>query len=143
MDSRRRDFILPTSDISDLNQLGFNFDCIKENGQNWVVLRDYPVPPGFNAEVVDIAILINPRYPISQLDMAYFYPPLERIDGVAIPRDCFHTNLEGKVYKGWSRHRNNANTWRSGIDNICSHLVFVNDWFHREFNLRPRKDDAA
>jgi hypothetical protein len=38
-----------------------------------------------------------------------------------------------KRYQQWSRHRTAQNPWRPGLDNVCTHLLQVNNWLEREF----------
>jgi hypothetical protein len=133
----RRQFSLPEADETFLESLGLLWEAIIENGVRWVFLHGYPVPPGYNHDRVVVAIRVETGYPEAQLDMVYFYPPLARLDGVAI--GALSTQpLDGKSFQRWSRHRTGVNPWRPGEDDLSTHLSLVEDWLEREFKLKRR-----
>ncbi len=74
--------------------------------------------------------------------MAYFHPSIQRLDGIPIPTTQVTTNISGKIYQRWSRHRNKI-AWRVGVDSIITHIEEIKNWLHNEFVKRPRKDEAA
>lgn len=127
----RRQFSLPAEDMEWLEGCGLPFELIAEGGVLRVVLNDLPVPPGYNVDRVSVNVRIDPGYPDSQIDMAYFYPDLALTSGRpigALSVDQF----DGKVWQRWSRHRTPANPWRSGIDGLATHFALVNEWLVRE-----------
>jgi hypothetical protein len=128
----RRDFALPAEDIAFLDSLGLRWDAIAEAGNLWVVIYGVVLPPGFTESATDVAIQIMPGYPTSQLDMAYFNPPVLRQDGRSIA--CANTveNLDGRTWQRWSRHRIGATAWVPGEDNLERHFMFMQDWWSRE-----------
>lgn len=130
----RKQFQLPIEDSSYLELLGLKWETIQERG-NWVIIYDYPIPDGYNIQKVNIVLKIESGYPISQIDMVYFYPNLVRKDNKMIGA-LANLQLDGKNWQRWSRHRTNANPWRSGIDNIETHLLLINYWLEREFKIR-------
>jgi len=130
----RRSFQLPQADAAHLAARGFEWEAIVENG-HWLILHNFPVPPGYNHRAVMAAINIPPSYPDSQLDMVYFYPGLARNDGKPIQALSAHV-LDGKEWQRWSRHRTSQNPWRPGEDDLSSHLLLIEDWLLREFDLR-------
>ena len=96
-----------------------------------VVVRSFPLPPGYTYQAVDVNVRIEPGYPDTQIDMAYFHPALARTSGHAIPAlsdDAF----DGQTWQRWSRHRTPANPWRPGIDNLATHFALIEDWLTRE-----------
>jgi len=139
----RSDFDLLEEDESFIKRTCSKYDKIIEGNRNWLILRDYPVPSGYNVSVVDVAILIPAGYPRSPLDMAYFSPHLSRTDGIPIPKLTTSTSIEGKIYQRWSRHRKRDVAWRLGVDSLCHHVEEIAYWFQNEFNKRPRIDEAA
>lgn len=125
------EFNLPVEDVEFLNSTGFKWELSVENNVKRVVIKDYPVCPGFNLDKVDVYFRIESTYPDTQIDMAYFYPPLARKDGVglkAIADDAF----AGKTWQRWSRHRTEQNPWRPGIDGVETQLALVNNWLRKE-----------
>lgn len=129
----REEFTLPEEDTEYLESNKYKWECIKDGKHRWLIIYDYPVPDGYNIKKVNIALRIDPGYPVSQIDMAYFSPALSLNSGNQIPA-LANQVIEGKNWQRWSRHRTNQNPWRPGFDNVCTHLQLVNFWFERELN---------
>lgn len=132
----RRQFILREADQSYLDSLGLAWEALVEGGNFWVVVYDWPLGEGYTASHIDVAIKIEPGYPDSQLDMAYFHPAVVRADGGVIRATEASQALDGKSWQRWSRHRTGANPWVEGDDDLQTHMVLVQDWLEREFSRR-------
>lgn len=130
----RRDFILPEEDVEYLDATGLSWETVASNG-NWVIVHNLVIPEGYNVDQTSVALRIDPGYPTSQIDMAYFYPHLSRKDGKPIGALAM-MSFDGKHWQRWSRHRTPANPWRPEVDNIGTHMLLVSHWLEREFNLR-------
>lgn len=130
--SDRREFTLSGEDTAFLNSLDWRWEAIKDGPNLWVVIYGVTVPPGYQVNSVDIAIQIAAGYPTAQLDMAYFYPTLARLDGKPISQADIFQPLDGKSWQRWSRHRLGSSVWIPGIDNLERHFIFVQDWLTRE-----------
>lgn len=128
----RRHFALPEADEEFLNSSGLRWETLLESGVRWLLVHDFPVPPGYNVATVTVALRIETGYPDAQLDMAYFFPALARADGRPIGALSSQA-LDGKTLQRWSRHRTGENPWRPGIDDVSTHLMLVENWFRREF----------
>jgi len=128
----RRDVILPEEDVDFLVSLGKDWETIKDGNLEWLLVYGYPVPDGYNVKEADIAVMITPAYPTAQLDMAYFNPGLNRINGIVINATQCHQMIDGKSWQRWSRHRTPENPWRPGIDNLMTHFVSIDNWLARE-----------
>jgi hypothetical protein len=115
-----------------LDSLGLRWEALRNANRLWVVIYGLPLPAGYQAVVVDVAIEIAPGYPTGQLDMAYFNPPLIRVDGKAIPCAQAIEQLDGKDWQRWSRHRTGASVWVPGVDNLERHFAYVQDWLSLE-----------
>lgn len=129
----KRDFLLPESDLIFLNNLNLDWDAITEGNIRWIIIRSWPLPEGYISANADIALQIEGGYPTSQIDMAYFYPPLELTPPVDI-NALATQSIEGKVYQRWSRHRTHLNPWRPGLDDLSMHLILVTNWLTLETN---------
>lgn len=129
----RRQFCLPEEDIVYLNSLGLQWETIIDGSMQWVIIYDFPVCAGYNTEKVAVAIKIETGYPRSPLDMAYFFPALQRRDGNTINAVLFQY-IDAKQFQRWSRHRTGNNPWREGVDDLSTHLGLVSFWFEQEFN---------
>ena len=130
------DFQLPEEDIVFLNGLELPWETVTDHSMQWVIVYDYPIVCGYNYQKVSVAVKIETGYPRTQLDMAYFYPPLQRLDGKTINAVCPQI-IDGKQYQRWSRHRTSANPWREGIDDLSTHFALISFWFEQEFIKRP------
>ena len=129
----RREFALPAEDQRHLDQLGLPWEAVKNAGEFWVLLHSWPMPAGYDRSTTSVGIKIESGYPIAQLDMAYFWPPLRRADGRAIPCSDATHQRDGNTWQRWSRHRTPLNPWLAGEDSLETHLILVRDWLPREF----------
>lgn len=127
----RQEFALPADDMQWLNAKGLQYELVVEGGVLRVVLYDFPVLAGYNLSKVAVNVRIESGYPDTQIDMAYFFPALQRLDGRSI--DATSTDaFDGKTWQRWSRHRTGANPWRPGVDNLSTHMAAVEEWLARE-----------
>jgi hypothetical protein len=132
----RRDFELQEEDLLFLDNLGLPWETINEGGMQWVIIHNYPVPFGYNVDVVKVGIKLETGYPRTQLDMAYFFPSLVRLDGKPINALSMQP-INGENFQRWSRHRTPQNPWREGIDDLSTHMSLVSFWFEQEFIKQP------
>jgi hypothetical protein len=128
-------FRLPEADEDYLNLTRFSWETIVEGGTRWLVVHGALVSPGYNVGAADRTFSIDTGYPSSQIDMVYFHPELARADGRSIGA-VTATTIDGRTFQRWSRHRTALNPWRPGIDDISTHMLLVDQWLDREFNLR-------
>jgi len=129
----RRDFRLPASDEAFLDTLGVTWETVQEGGVQWLILRQYRLPAGYAPQVVDVAIQISAGYPDAVLDMAFFHPPVARVDGRPIPNVEGRMTVLGLSWQQWSRHRTGANPWVHGEDDLASHVHYMDAWLSAEF----------
>jgi hypothetical protein len=129
----RREFSLPSFDVSYLRTTGLAWETIKDvNGSQWLLLHERPVAhAGYSPATTTLALQIPSGYPDAQIDMAYFFPPLARSDGGQISA-LATVEIDGKGFQRWSRHRTGDGPWRPGEDDLSTHLVLVDDWLERE-----------
>jgi hypothetical protein len=132
----RRDFQLQEEDINFLETLELPWETINDAGMQWVVIHNYPVPAGYNLNCIKVAIKLETGYPRTQLDMAYFYPGLLRLDGMPINALSMQL-INGETFQRWSRHRTPQNPWREGVDDLSTHMSLVSFWFDQEFTKKP------
>ena len=131
---QRREFALPPSDVEYLDSRYSDWDAIKIGSANWLIISQFAVPGGYTVATTQVALRIEPGYPDTQIDMAYFHPALRRQDGKSIPASESTETIDGKAFQRWSRHRTSENPWRPGIDDVSTHLVQVQHWFAREIH---------
>lgn len=132
----RHQFLLPEEDVVFLDSLHLKWETIIDCRMHWVIIYDYPVASGYTIEKVTVAIKIETGYPRAPLDMAYFFPALQRKDGKGINALAYQP-IDGRVYQRWSRHRTPTNPWREGIDDLSTHMGLVSFWFEQEFKKQP------
>lgn len=127
----RREIILPANDIEYLSNTFPNWESVA-NG-NWVLIPNFPLPDGYTCSATTAAIKIAPNYPVSNLDMVYFYPPVLRRDGVQIPATNGIVTIDNHVYQRWSRHYTSGE-WRPDEDCIATHVMAVQSWLELAVN---------
>ena len=132
----RRDFEILEEDQDFLESLDLPWETVKDGNSLWVIVHRHPLPDGYNQDVVSLAVNVPIGYPRTQLDMAYFFPALSRMDGQPIGA-LAQLTINGKIWQRWSRHRTGKNPWREGIDCLATHFALIDHWLHREFKLRP------
>jgi len=126
----RRQFQLGEEDEEGLTARGLAWEAVIEGNTKWLIFPEYPVPGGYNHRTASAALRIKPSYPDDEIDMVYFCPALALTSGKRIAQLTPYP-LDGKQYQQWSRHRK-PGEWRSGIDNVCTHLLQVSGWLERE-----------
>lgn len=129
----RCDFDLPEEDREYLDARGIPWETVTERQIQWLLIRDFPIPEGYNHRSVTAAIRVTTNYPTAGLDMVYFHPSLARVNGIHIGAIQGTQNIDSRTFQQWSRHRTGANPWRAGLDNISTHLGLVEEWLLREF----------
>ena len=137
----RRDFDLSEEDEEALRLAGTGWEAIREvesekQTRNIVLIKDFPISPGYNVREAFLALILPGSYPDAQIDMMYFNPALNRVDGKPIGA-LSNANIDGKAFQRWSRHRTGENAWRPGLDNIGTHLLLVTELLTREFRMHP------
>jgi hypothetical protein len=140
--SLRRDFSLLEEDEEFLNSFSLPWEAAKLNNESWVLIHNYPIPEGYNVSSAILAIRMTAGYPTAQLDMAYFYPALSRVDAQTI-NNLAAMQLDNKIFQQWSRHRTSINPWRVGIDNLSTHIPLADAWLFNEFVKKPRYAKSA
>lgn len=138
----RNEFQLPEGDLIYLKNLDLVWETIIDRGMHWVIIHNYPVPSGYNITTTSVAIKIETGYPRTGLDMAYFFPGLSRVDGIAINALC-PQQIDAKVFQRWSRHRTPQNPWRAGVDDLSTHMSLVSFWFEQEFLKKAKNGITA
>ncbi len=128
----RREFALPPSEVESLDTRHPGWEAIRNGSVNWLIVSEFRLPVGYTAATAQVALRIEPGYPDTQIDMAYFFPPLRRQDGKTIPATESTETIDGKTFQRWSRHRTGENPWRPGVDDVSTHLAQMNHWLARE-----------
>ena len=120
----RRDFALLETDERYLDALGLAWET-EGAGKRWLIIHDYPLPAGYTASKVTLALNIPPTYPQAQIDMFYVYPVVQLSAGRAIPAAQTLKDIRGLSFQRWSRHRGPGSKWNPAADNVVTHLALV------------------
>ncbi len=86
MAPQRLDFPLLPDDEAHLGRLGLRWETINDGGRRWLLIRNLPLPVGYQATTADIAVEVPVSYPTAQLDMFYCRPALALTSGAVIRR---------------------------------------------------------
>jgi hypothetical protein len=122
----RRQFILSEDDTEQLDNLGVQWETVREQSGQWLLLHGFNFPAGYNQANGSVAIQIPGNYPVAPIDMAYFYPHLARVDGQMIPQAQVQQPIDGKFWQRWSRHY----PWVPGQHSIGTHILLVRHWLN-------------
>lgn len=108
---------LPEADRDYLNSKGIPFEEVMDGGKKAVILKARPLPTGrFDAEVVDVLILLPPGYADVAPDMFYLLPWVKLVPANKYPANADQPlNFTGQTWQRWSRHNYD---WRPGVDGI-------------------------
>jgi hypothetical protein len=123
----RRDFSLLAKDAKFLDAAGFVWRTVID-GQRWLIVENYPLPPGYNVPVCRLAVDMPPDYPSAKLDRFYCDPPL-RANGVDPPTTQHRKTIGGVPFQRWSRHRN---SWSPETDSLSTHFALIEESIGRE-----------
>lgn len=127
----RRQFSLLPQDVEYLSGINLRWEAISEGNLKTIIIYEWPLPLGYNISLADVHVRISDGYPDTQIDMAYFTPPLNRLDLHAI-NNLSALQFDGREWQQWSRHRTVASAWRNGIDDLGTHMALVDDWLIAE-----------
>lgn len=121
-----RDFSLLAKDATFLDASGFRWQTMTD-GQRWLIVENYPLPPGYNVAVCRLAVDMPDGYPSAMLDMFYCDPPL-LANGAAPATTEARQNIGGVSFQRWSRHR----AWAPDTDNLSTHFALIEESIGRE-----------
>lgn len=131
----RREFALPESDVELLDAAGYNWECVQDNGKQWLIVHRFPVSEGYAQKEVKVAVLIPPGYPSGPLDMVYVSPALALLNGRPIPATQCVERVCVESFQRWSRHYTSLNPWLPDY-NVATHLLLARAWFDRELERK-------
>lgn len=121
----RREFTILEKDETHLEERGLYWETFVDAGRRWLLLGNFVLPDGYNAQVVNIAIEVPPTYPRSEIDMFHCYPHLALKSGHEIPQTSVRTSIGGRSFQRWSRHLNGQTRWNPATDSVMTHIAVV------------------
>ncbi|MFN7017546.1 MAG: E2/UBC family protein [Fimbriimonadales bacterium] len=101
---------------------------------SWVVIKDFPLPPGYNYERTDVLILLPPNYPQTPPDWFYVDDNLRLADGrkpshVFYNETRFDPNRASQMIdappqmKGWTACCLHIRSWRPAANPLEGHSL--------------------
>jgi hypothetical protein len=101
---------------------GHVVDLHEEQGMGLVLIREYPVPPGWSKSVITLLIKLPPSFPAGNPDMFWTDEDLT-LPGGGIPRNG--DQIEIILGRRWRRFSWHPGSWTDGADDIRTFLQFV------------------
>lgn len=123
--------LLP-ADKAHLDDLGLDYEVKEEGGLICVVIKQWPLPTGYEPEKVDLLLRLPPGFPDTQPDMYWCDPPVH-IAGTSQypPAAELMESYLGRTWQRFSRHLPGG-AWQSGRDSLASYLALITQALARE-----------
>jgi hypothetical protein len=108
-----------------LRRLGLDYEVSPDAGMVAVVIKNWPLPNGYEPEQVDLLVRLPPGFPDVNPDMYWCDPPVRvAATGVYPPAaDQFEPHL-GRQWQRFSRHLGGG-AWQPGRDSLESYLALI------------------
>ena len=90
------------------------------SGWRFLVISDYPLPPGFTPAQVQLLVKLPPGFPDAAPDMFWVYPAV-RTPGGCNPRSTSNERLLGKDWQRFSWHLA-PGVWKPGVSTLRDFL---------------------
>lgn len=126
--------LLAEEDVQHLKDKGYIFEVERAAGFICVVIRNFPLPAGYNPQTTDLLLRLPPNFPMACPDMFWTFPHVRLANG-AYPKaaDVFDVQFQGRQWQRWSRHPE-ASCWRPGTDNLRTFLGTIRRELQKVFN---------
>ena len=129
----RRDFPLPDEDVQSLNGWELYWEAVEEGRQRAVLIYGFPLKEPFQPNKVDLKIKLPMDYSSgAALDMFFTSVQVTRADGREVPMLTQAGMFDDKAWWQWSRHYPSGTKWRPGVDNLGTHISFVQNILNEE-----------
>lgn len=116
--------MLPPLDTEFLKGRWPEYTIQGESNMTCVVIRQFPLPPGYDVRASDLLLRLSPGYPDVAPDMWWFDPAIRRIDNTAIAATEVTEYYLQRPWQRWSRHLQ-AGQWKSGVDCLESYIALI------------------
>lgn len=100
----------------------FRIDVFDEPTHVGIIIRKFPIGPGYNQDEADVLVRVPLTYPDAGPDMFWTVPGLMLANG-AIPQNADSLEICGGDQ--WRRFSWHHNSWNATKDNFQSYLEFV------------------
>ena len=114
-----------SKEIEKLRAQGYEVEVYENSGLIILVLKNYPLPRGYNKETSNLLLKVPLSYPNGKLDMFWTDPDLRLLES----NGQAATTTENILGKQWLRFSWHPQKWNPGADNLLTFLEFVNRRF--------------
>jgi hypothetical protein len=101
---------------------GRDMDVKEADGLIYVIIKDYPLPAGYNKKCTRLLLKIPLSYPNGNPDMFWVDPDIRLASGGTQA----NTNIESALGEQWLRYSWHPQRWNPVMDNLNTFLEFVN-----------------
>lgn len=117
--------MLEQEDREWLTENGYTFEVVDEGGITSLILKGFPLPPGFDRETTDLLTRLPPGFPDTAPDMFWVDPPIKiAATGVFAPAANVMESYINRTWQRFSRHFAGS-PWRPGIDSLQSWVLCI------------------
>lgn len=119
------DKLLLAADKEHLDELGLDYEVTSEGGLICVVIKNWPLPLGYEPAQVDLLLRLPVGFPDAQPDMYWCDPPVRVAATDSFPQaaDLMESYL-GRTWQRFSRHLPGG-AWQPGRDTLASYLALI------------------
>lgn len=117
------------SDEQHLTGKGYSYDVEVESNVLHLIIHNFPIPPVYSPNSVDLLIRIPPGYPNAKLDMFWTSPHVKLSNGSDPDRAGIFEQYVGRRWQRWSRHWPCA--WRAGVDGLDTFIASIHNELQR------------
>jgi hypothetical protein len=116
--------LLP-ADQEHLDELGLAYEVTEEGGLICVVIKGWPLPPGYLPGEADLLLRLPVGFPDAQPDMYWCDPPVRvEASGAYPPAADQMESYLGRTWQRFSRHLPGG-AWQPGRDDLGSYLALI------------------
>ena len=115
-----------TAEVEELRTEQHEIELHNDRGGPVVIIKNYPVLPGFSATSTELLLRFPPSYPNGKPDMFWTSQTLV-LKGGGVPKNA--DSIETIVGRQWRRFSWHISAWNPGRDNLRTFLEFVNSRF--------------
>lgn len=118
------------ADEAHLRDEGLKFEEAEEGGFLCVVIRDYPLPAGYQIPVTDLLLRLPPGFPDAAPDMWWCDPVVRLADGRMPPAAESMEQYVGRTWQRFSRHFAGGQ-WSPTANGLAMFLAVIRRDFER------------
>jgi Prokaryotic E2 family E len=117
--------LLPAADVEAVRARGLKASAHISGQEIHLIIRDYPLPAGFDHEKTVLLLRLPRQWPDGAPDMFWTDPHVKIAASGAWPIASAHLMvIDSRTWQRWSRHYRDR--WRAGVDRLENLLLIVN-----------------